>query len=182
MAFFGSTLDKLALRTTNSDRVVIVDFLEHIPTDNEFAKELFRILKPDGELIVNVPYTKKSLLRKFCHAIGETDEKHGHVRPGYTIEGLTQLFQDRFTVVSSKTYSKFFSECIDTLVTFACGWLKKGEGACSKGLIVTDRDLQSPPADFPLLFVHVPTPLVGCQARRTSLLDERLHAHRQGNG
>ena len=123
------------------DRVVIVDFLEHIPTDNEFAKELFRILKPGGELIVNVPYTKKSLLRKFRHAIGETDEKHGHVRPGYSVEGLTRLFQDRFTIVSSKTYSKFFSEGIDTLLTFAYHWLKNGEAVSSKGPIVTGQDL-----------------------------------------
>jgi SAM-dependent methyltransferase len=123
------------------DRVIIVDCLEHIRTDGEFAKELFRILKPGGELIVNVPYVKSSLLRKFRHAIGETDEKHGHVRPGYTLDGLRELLRDRFTIVSWSTYSKFFSESIDTLVNFAYGRLKKGQGSSSKGLIVTGKDL-----------------------------------------
>ena len=46
------------------DRVVLVDFLEHIVTDSEFIDELLRILKPDGELIINVPHTKNSLLRR----------------------------------------------------------------------------------------------------------------------
>lgn len=123
------------------DRVIIVDCLEHIRTDGEFAKELFRILKPGGELIVNVPYVKSSLLRKFRHAIGETDEKHGHVRPGYTLDGLRELLRGRFTIVSWSTYSKFFSESIDTLVNFAYGRLKKGQGSSSKGLIVTGKDL-----------------------------------------
>jgi SAM-dependent methyltransferase len=132
---------KTCFQDDEFDRVIIVDFLEHIRTDAEFAKELFRILKPGGELIVNVPYVKNSLLRKFRHAIGQTDEKHGHVRPGYTLDGLRHLLRDGFAIVSWITYSKFFSEFIDTLVTFAYGWLKKGEAASSKGLIVTGQDL-----------------------------------------
>jgi predicted SAM-dependent methyltransferase len=130
---------KTCFKDDEFDRVVIVDFLEHIRTDGEFTRELFRILKPGGELVVNVPYVKKSLLRKFRHAIGETDEKHGHLRPGYTVEGLTQLFQDQFTIVFSKTYSKFFSEGIDTLLTFAYSRLKNE--VSPKGLIVTGQDL-----------------------------------------
>jgi SAM-dependent methyltransferase len=123
------------------DLVVIVDFLEHVETDQEFIDELFRVIKPGGRLIINVPHIKNSLLRKFRLAIGETDEKHGHVRPGYTPDGLTQLLRGGFTVVSWRTYSKFFSECVDTLVTFASGWLKRGEEGSSKGLIVTGQDL-----------------------------------------
>jgi SAM-dependent methyltransferase len=123
------------------DRIVIVDFLEHIHTDMEFVAELFRILKPGGELIINVPYLKNSLLRKFREAIGETDEKHGHVRPGYTPEGLTHVLGSHFIIVSCKTYSRFFSECIDTLLNFSFGRLKKGEMTSSKGLFVTGRDL-----------------------------------------
>jgi len=123
------------------DRVIIVDFLEHIRTDREFMKELFRLIKPGGELIINVPYLKNSLLRRFRLAIGQTDEKHGHVRPGYTLSGLTELLQGRFSVVSWKTYSKFFSECIDTLITFAFSLLKRDDGPSQKGVLVTRSDL-----------------------------------------
>jgi SAM-dependent methyltransferase len=124
------------------DRVIIVDFLEHIHTDREFIDELFRIIKPEGELIINVPYVRNSLLRKFRLAIGQTDEKHGHVRPGYTVDALTALLGRKFTIVVWKTYSKFFSECIDTLITGAFGLLKKGQATSQKGLLVTGKELQ----------------------------------------
>jgi SAM-dependent methyltransferase len=123
------------------DRVVIVDFLEHIHTDGEFVAELFRIIKPGGELIINVPHAKDSLLRKFRLTIGQTDEKHGHVRPGYTVDGLTALLMDKFIVLSCKTYSKFFSELIDTFITFGFNLLKKEKVASQKGTIVTGQDL-----------------------------------------
>jgi ubiquinone/menaquinone biosynthesis C-methylase UbiE len=124
------------------DRVVIVDFLEHIETDREFIDELFRIIKPGGELIVNVPHIKNSLLRKFRLAIGQTDEKHGHVRPGYEVDELTALLMGKFKIISDKSYSKFFSECIDTLMTFALDLLKRGETKSQKGRIVTKQDMQ----------------------------------------
>jgi SAM-dependent methyltransferase len=123
------------------DRVVIVDFLEHVHTDREFIEELYRIIKPGGELIINVPHVKNSLLRRFRLAIGQTDARHGHVRPGYTIEGLTALTRGKFTIVSHQTYSKFFSECIDTLITCGFGLLKKGAATSRKGLIVSSHDL-----------------------------------------
>jgi SAM-dependent methyltransferase len=129
-------------RDDEFDRVVIIDFLEHIHTDGEFIAEVFRILKPGGELIINVPYVKNSLLRKFRLAIGQTDEKHGHVRPGYTLDSLSALLDRKFTVVTWKTYSKFFSECIDTLITFTFGLLKKGAATSQKGLLVTGHDLR----------------------------------------
>ena len=124
------------------DRVVIVDFLEHIPTDQQFIDELFRIIKPGGELIVNVPHVKNSLLRKFRLAIGQTDEKHGHLRHGYSLDTLKALLDGRFTTLSHKTYSKFFSEAVDTLITFAFGLLKKEKAPSIKGLIVVEEDLR----------------------------------------
>lgn len=124
------------------DRVVIVDFLEHIESDKEFIDELFRIIKPGGELIINVPHIKNSLLRKFRLKIGQTDEKHGHLRPGYTAEGLKRLLSDKFTIRSHQTYSKFFSESVDTFMTFGFGLLKKDEKPSQKGVIVTGQDMR----------------------------------------
>jgi SAM-dependent methyltransferase len=167
-AVFQIDGQKTEFQDDEFDRVIIVDFLEHIRTDAEFANELFRILKPGGELIVNVPYLKTSLLRRFRHAIGETDEKHGHVRPGYTLDGLKELLQDRFTIVSWNTYSKFFSESIDTLVNFAYGRLKKGQAASSKGLIVTGQDLIRNRKIF--LFYSLTYPLLWVIAKLDGLL------------
>lgn len=129
-------------RNDEFDRVVIVDFLEHIITDKEFIDELFRIMKPDAELIINVPHIKNDLLRRFRLRIGQTDEKHGHVRPGYTIEGIKALLGGKFALLSYKTYSKFFSEFIDTLVTFGYGVIKGSEREESKkGVFVTGSDI-----------------------------------------
>ena len=124
------------------DRVIIVDFLEHIHTDREFIGELHRIIKPGGELIINVPHVKNSLLRKFRLAIGQTDEKHGHVRPGYTVESLSAVLKDDFIITSYNTYSKFFSECLDTLMACGLGLVKKGEDQSRKGLLVTEQDMR----------------------------------------
>jgi SAM-dependent methyltransferase len=150
------------------DRVIIVDFLEHIRTDADFAKELFRILKPGGELIVNVPHIKNSLLRKVRHFIGETDEKHGHVRPGYTLETLTNLLRGRFTIASWTTYSKFFSESIDILLNFGFGRLKGGQSVSSKGLIVTGHDVARYRKIF--LFYSCTYPLLSLVAKLDELL------------
>ena len=125
------------------DRVIIVDFLEHIPQDKAFVAELFRIIKPDGTLIVNVPQLKNSFLRKFRLAIGQTDEKHGHLRPGYTIESLRQLLGDQFSIDVHKTYSKFFSEMVDTLIVHAVYLLQRNKKEHSKkGALVTEQDMK----------------------------------------
>jgi ubiquinone/menaquinone biosynthesis C-methylase UbiE len=123
------------------DRVVIVDLLEHIETEREFIDELFRIIKPGGELIINVPHIKNSLLRKVRLAIGQTDEKHGHLRPGYTVEQLAVLLKDKFQIVNHKSYSKFFSEFIDTLINFGLSLVKKGENSSKKEILVTEKDI-----------------------------------------
>jgi SAM-dependent methyltransferase len=129
-------------RDNEFDRIVIIDFLEHIPDDQAFIIELFRITRPGGELIINVPHVKNSLLRKFRLALGQTDEKHGHVRPGYTLETLNGLLGRTYTIFFHKTYSKFFSEFIDTLMIGILSFLKRGESNSQKGILMLEQDLQ----------------------------------------
>jgi ubiquinone/menaquinone biosynthesis C-methylase UbiE len=129
-------------RENTFDRIVIIDFLEHIHTDTEFIDEMYRIMKPGGDLIINVPHTKRSLLRLCRLTLGQTDEKHGHVRPGYTAGELRSLLGQRFTITAVHTYSKFFSECIDTLITAAVDWLKREHKTSAKGRMVTEGDMR----------------------------------------
>jgi SAM-dependent methyltransferase len=139
------------------DKIVIVDFLEHIEDDRGFIQELYRILKPEGVLIINTPHLKNSWLRKFRISIGQTDEKHGHLRPGYTANILTGLLQDRFSVEYHSTYSKFFSEAIDTLIVYFVSVLRKGkEEPSKKGLIVTGQDIQKYHSSFKLYSIIYP--------------------------
>ena len=102
------------------DTVVIVDFLEHIETDGEFISELYRIMKDGGALIINVPHFRKGAsIPALGNLLGLTDEKHGHVRPGYTLTTLRNLLGGKFDIVRHSTYVKFFSELIDTAINFA---------------------------------------------------------------
>ena len=130
-------------RSNEFDRIAIVDFLEHIPNDEQFITELYRILKPGGLLVINVPNIKDGLLRKIRNALGQTDEKHGHLRPGYTLNGLETLLGDEFLLIKSNTYSKFFSELIDVAIVGMVSFLKKdNNGNSQKGMIVTDQDIE----------------------------------------
>lgn len=125
------------------DRVVIVDFLEHIEDDAGFVEELARIIKPGGLLIVNVPHATDGLIRRLRLLLGQTDEQHGHVRPGYTRTSLARLLNGRFHVEACHSYSGFFAELIDTLIVFIVSRLKGDAGADSKkGLLVTGADLR----------------------------------------
>ena len=139
--------EKTDFKDNQFDKVVIVDFLEHIQKDKEFITEIYRFMKPDGELIINVPHLKNSLLRKFRLFIGQTDEKHGHLRPGYTVKQLEDLLGDKFRIINTKTYSRFFSEFIDSLITFGYGLLqnKQAENTNSeksKGVLITEENIK----------------------------------------
>ena len=136
-------------RSNEFDRVAIVDFLEHIPNDEQFIAELYRILKPGGVLVVNVPNIKNGLLRRLRNAIGQTDEKHGHLRPGYTLNSLEALLDDKFLLIRSATYSKFFSELIDIAVVGVVSIVKRDKKENSKkGMIVTGQDIEQSSSVF----------------------------------
>jgi hypothetical protein len=89
---------------------------------------------------VNTPHLKRSLLRTVRHAIGQTDEKHGHLRPGYSPERLRALLEEHgFEWESHRTYSRFFSEVVDTAINF--GVERLGKRGSAKGMVVTGADV-----------------------------------------
>jgi SAM-dependent methyltransferase len=121
------------------DRVVVVDMFEHVVDDARFAAELARITRAGGLLVINTPHLKHSALRRARHALGQTDEKHGHLRPGYTPEGLGTLLAPAFALQSHHTYSRFFSEAVDTAINAGLGLL--GKRSSAKGIVVTGDDV-----------------------------------------
>jgi len=121
------------------DRVAVVDMLEHAPDEAAFARELARVTRPGGRLIVNTPHLKRTLLRRLRHALGQTDEKHGHLRPGYTPERLRELLSPAFELEGHRTYSRFFSEALDTALNW--GVERLGKASSAKGMVVTSDDL-----------------------------------------
>jgi hypothetical protein len=89
--------------------------------------------------VVNTPHLKRTALRRLRHGLGQTDEKHGHLRPGYTAERLRELLEPAFELERHHTYSRFFSEAVDTGLNWAMERL--GKQSSSKGMVMTRADL-----------------------------------------
>ena len=124
------------------DAVVVVDMLEHVEDDRLLLREIDRVLRPGGTAVFNVPHAKRlALLRPVRHALGLTDAWHGHLRPGYTVASLGRLLSGTgLSLVASRTYSRFFTELLDTAINFA--YTRGGtKTSTSKGAIVSADDL-----------------------------------------
>jgi len=141
------------------DQVVVVDYLEHIEDDRGFGRELARVLVPGGRALVNVPHLQPgSPLNRFRHRIGLTDEWHGHLRSGYTIQSLIDTLGPSFRVERAVTYSRFGSELTDTVLNglYEVVQRRKGEAPSAKGSVVTQTDTQRYRAQFRMLSLLYP--------------------------
>ena len=95
------------------DLVICFHILEHIPKDEKAIKELYRILKPNGTLLVQVPLKKGSTYEDFsiCKpeerllAFGQED----HVRI-YGMEDLKNLIEKQGFKVDLSNYSSKFND------------------------------------------------------------------------
>jgi SAM-dependent methyltransferase len=132
--------ERLPFRDAEFDRVVVVDMLEHVADDHAFVAELARVLRPGGRLVVNTPHLKDTPLRRLRHRLGQTDERHGHVRPGYTVSTLRALLEPHFALDAHRTYSRFFTETVDTAIQL--GLARTGKKGSAKGVVVTGADLR----------------------------------------
>ena len=142
------------------DTIVIIDALEHLHEDAAFIEELSRIMVPGGTLIVNVPHHKPfSLIRGLRLAVGLTDEKHGHVRPGYTLQSLRSTLAPHFLIEQQNTYSRFFVELFDVAVSLFFDLTKRpneDKEESRKGNVVTAEDMQRHAKKFKLFSILYP--------------------------
>ncbi len=121
------------------DCIIAIDFLEHIPTDQEFIYEMNRVLKADGTLYITVPHSEEGLfLNTVRRWLGFKPEDYGHVREGYALKELQEkLDKGGFTVKESTSFSRFFSEAIELGINFGYFFLlnrKKHRGGIKGGI------------------------------------------------
>ncbi len=80
------------------DLIVNCDVLEHIEDDHVAVEALARAMKPGGHLILTFPSVPQRRHLKLVAArerrIGFTPADIGHVRPGYSPEGISTLLRD----------------------------------------------------------------------------------------
>lgn len=123
------------------DVIVSLDYLEHVHDDQSALNELWRVLKPGGNLLISTPTTGPTfLLNKIKPVIGLTLDKYGHVREGYDLKKLSERLQKQgYQIVGSSTYSRFFTEFIEMGINFAfvniLGKGMEGDGAKRDGHI-----------------------------------------------
>lgn len=127
------------------DTIVVIDYLEHIREDAAFLKECHRCLRAKGELLINVPHIKSfSVNRGLRQLLKLTDEKYGHVRPGYRLRDLYEISKNGYDIVESQNFGGFFVEFIDIWIQFAGGVLSETrmDSSGSKNLIPDQKDLR----------------------------------------
>jgi ubiquinone/menaquinone biosynthesis C-methylase UbiE len=150
--------DSLPYPDSYFDLIAVVDMLEHVKDDAVFARELDRVMKAGGRLIINAPNLKRfSPLRGFRHLIGQTDEAHGHLRPGYGLPELKRVFDFNFDIKSSDTYSRFFSEMIDTAIVSAYSLLtclNRKKSTADEATSVSEQDENSEEISKGLVFTE----------------------------
>jgi len=108
--------ENLPVKSKSVNTVFCLDFLEHIDDDNKVIKEIKRIQKNKGKLIISTPITGKFfLVNKIKKIFGMKPEIYGHKREGYRLKDLEEKLQKQnFKIIKSTTYSKFFTELIET--------------------------------------------------------------------
>ncbi len=102
------------------DQIFCVDFLEHIEDDMGCLRELRRILKGDGELLVTVPHWDAGMpLNRLAYRLGFKKEYYGHVRDGYSESELKEkLEKTGFEPFESRSFCRFFAEGIELVLNY----------------------------------------------------------------
>ena len=100
--------------------VVSIDVHEHLKDPNPFTKELWRVAKQGGKLIVTVPNGDETkVATRIKNFAGMTKEKYGHVREGYDIPELKKLLSaNHIQPCAESSFSRFFTEILEFFINF----------------------------------------------------------------
>jgi SAM-dependent methyltransferase len=102
------------------DCVLAIDVHEHLEDPNHFTRELRRVTKQSGKVIVTVPNGDETkLATRIKNIIGMTKEKYGHVREGYDIPDLKKLLSaNGIQPYAESSFSRFFTEILELSINF----------------------------------------------------------------
>ena len=103
------------------DVVVSIDVHEHLDDCDSFNRELFRVARPGGMIVVTTPnggnWRPLTVLKNL---VGMTPDKYGHRVVGYTVSQHQAMLREvGLQPTSSGSYSRFFTELIELTINFA---------------------------------------------------------------
>ena len=91
LLFSVQDLTALQFEDAEFDLIVCADVIEHIQEDERAMRELQRVTKPNGKIILST-VTPTDQQRSFLYRASA--EEHGHVREGYSKGELERLVED----------------------------------------------------------------------------------------
>jgi ubiquinone/menaquinone biosynthesis C-methylase UbiE len=86
------------------DFIVCSDVLEHVKNDKKAFKELSRIIRKNGTLLITVPYDSKSNRSSY--------KRYNHERAGYLKGDILKLIKNKFKIEKASGYSYPAADCI----------------------------------------------------------------------
>jgi SAM-dependent methyltransferase len=112
--------DHLPFDDASFDRIVVIDVHEHVDDPRIVTRELVRILKRGGQLIITTPNGDESKLAvKIKSLVGMSVETYGHTRVGLTSREIEQLMiDDGVRPVLTASFSRFFTEMLELTINF----------------------------------------------------------------
>lgn len=128
----------ISFKENQFDIIISSDCLEHVEKDSVALENWYRLLKPDGKLIVYVP--------AFMSLWSSHDEANMHYRR-YTRAELSQKMERTGIIVEKKSYWNFFLFCPIWVVRKINNLLKKKEDVADAG------DISMPPPSLNSLFL-----------------------------
>jgi len=110
----------LPFKDKSFDKVVCLDYLEHLEDDQLCVDEIFRVLKKGGEFIAATPRTGKFFILNYLRPLlGMKLEFYGHKRQGYTLKQLKKLLEKAdLQFIRHKSFSGFITEFIELMLNF----------------------------------------------------------------
>lgn len=110
--------EKLPFPDNHFDHVISIDVHEHLHNPNPFTRELVRVIKPDGRVIITVPNGDETrLATRIKNFVGMTKEKYGHAREGFDIPELKKLMEENGLNPFAESYfSRFFTEILELAI------------------------------------------------------------------
>ena len=104
---YASALE-LPIKDNRVDLVICLDIVEHVKEDSRFIKEISRVLKKGGKVILSTPMQNGVSFPFISKEKSKIINKNwGHVRMGYDLKELEILFKSNDLVI--KETSKYFN-------------------------------------------------------------------------
>lgn len=106
-------------RDEEFDVVVSIDVHEHLDDCSAFNRELFRVTRPGGIVVVTTPNGDRKPVTVLKELVGMTREEYGHKVIGYNVTEHEQMLTGAgLEPIGAGSYSKFFTESLELLINF----------------------------------------------------------------